>query len=895
VYTLAGGGTSSADGIPATSALLGNPTGIGMDAAGNFYFLESSKYVVRKLDVTTGLVHIVAGMYGLSGSTGDGGPAVAAKLSSAARGIWVVSSGDIYIADYDRIRRVDAFSGIITTVAGGGSSTTNGVPATSAYLMPNCIYVDAANNIYVGSGNKLKKIDGGTGLIYTIAGNGSTISSGDGGPATSAGIGEVRSVCMDNSNNLYFVEGGWPMVVRMINATTNIITRIAGGGYLDDEGIPATDMHIQDMRTCAVDGAGNLFIADWYRGLVRKVDVASGIVNTIAGAVSGSASSAEGIGALHASVQPYAVLAGTATGKIYYSDNNAKVRMFSYGPMTPVTGGSLGAYSSDSFYVTIYKQCNGPYFTVRTRSYHPGMTIRTFFGDGTSDTTVVSPSWSGVGGYILTGCVYPTSGTYSVMHVLYSYGTPVDTISYSYSQIFCSEMTVNFYNDENLNCMKDVTDNYLMKTTVTEIDSNGIAVDTLVATSGFSYMALGNPGDVYTFKVLSGPSALHATCPASGILYDTISATVTENPTRYVAMSCMSPALSDLEAASYIPVTGPNDQWGHIYIRNNGCAPTDASVTINFSPKYRYTGGARPSPVSFTATSITWNLASLNGTDAAPKDIYYVVWHNPASPYPTDGDTVNEHISVTTTGGGTDVNMTNNIVIRTDTVRTSCDPNAIEVSPTCFDNDTTFHFTVHFENIGSAPAENIYVMDTLSPWFDPSTFNIEMSTHPMFISKHKSNGYTIFKFDFPDINLADSSDHENRDGMLMYTIKNKPGMAIGDAALSRVGIYFDYNDVLMTNTVENRKGCPVPTRVATTSANRDISLFPNPTTGYLTIKTETNTFTSFAITNTIGQQVWQQEMRQEEERVNLAHLPAGVYYVTLKGGGVSEVRKFVKW
>lgn len=892
VYTVAGGGSSTVDGVPATSASLSYTTGVGTDAAGNVYYAEKWRSTVKKIDAGTGLVYTVAGVMGLLGYSGDGGPATAAAFSGEVRGIWVTPVGDIYISDNDKIRKVNGASGIVTTVVGGGSSIFDGIPATNASLgSVYCVYVDVSGNIYTGSSDgRVRKVDAVTGMISTVAGGG---TGGDGGQATAASLsGSAKSLCMDNAGNLYIIDFAGTKI-RMVNAVTGIITTVAGGGSGAADGIPATNANFSDLYNCGVDGAGNIFIADWSRHLVRRVDRATGVINTIAGIPTGG-SSAEGTPALSASVNPYMIHVKPATGNIYYSDFDAKVKRFSYGPLVSLSG-SLGAYSSDSFDVNILKQCNGPQLTVRTHSYHPGMTIRTFFGDGTSDTLTVSSSWSGIGGFVVTGCTYPSSGTYSIRHVLCNYGVPVDSISYSYSHIFCSQMSIVFYNDADVNCIKDGADNYLIKSTVTEIDSNGVPVDTLVATSGFYYNAFGNAGDIYTFKLLSVPFGFYTSCPATGILYDTLFAGISENSPRYVGMSPVTPTMSDLKVSAYVPVTGPNDQWGHIYLQNAGCLPTDASVTINFSPKYRYTTGARPTPVSSTATSITWDLASISCTDGRSRDIYYVVWHNPAVPFPTDGDTVNEHISVTTTGGPIDVNMTNNTVIRTDTVSTSCDPNAIEVSPTCFDNDTTFHFTVHFENIGSAPAENIYVMDTLSPWLDPSTINIEMSTHTMFTSKHISNGRTIYKFDFPAINLADSSDHENRDGALMYTIKNKPGMAIGDAALSRVGIYFDYNDVLMTNTVENRKGCPVPTRVATTSTNRDISLFPNPTTEDLTIKTEGNTFTSFTITNAIGQQVWQQGIQKTEERVNLAHLPAGVYYVTLKGEGVSEVRKFVKW
>jgi uncharacterized repeat protein (TIGR01451 family) len=896
VYTAAGGGSSTVEGVPATNALFDYTTGIATDAAGNLYVADRGRSVIRMIDAGSGLIYTVAGISGYSGFAGDGGLASAALLSSNIRGIHVTATGDIYISDNTRVRRVNSATGIITTVAGGGTSPADGIPATIAVLSLNHVFVDSAGNIYVGSGDRIKKVDAATGLITTIAGGGT--STADGVPATNASIiGSAKSICMDNAGNLYVVGGAMTEKIRKIDAATGLITTVAGGGSSDDDGIPATNMDIITLHSCRVDGAGNIFIADKALTRIRRVDAVTGLVNTIAGAPF-SGSSAEGAPALSANVDPYMIWLHTATSTVYYSDFGERAKKFTYAPMVPLTGsggGSPGAYSSDSFYVNIFRQCSGPRLTVRTHSYLPGTTIRTYYGDGTGDTLVVGASWSGIGGYVLAGRAYSVSGTYTIKHVLCYSGVPVDSFSYSYNHVYCSQMAVKFYNDADLNCVKDGTDKFLARSIVTEIDSNGVPVDTMVTTSGFSYLAYGNPGDIYTFRIISAPPGLYPSCPATGILRDTLVAGLNANPVRYAALDCISPAASDLQVSAHVPVTGPNDQWGRIYVRNNGCLNSDASVTLNFSPKYRYTTGAKPPPVSSTATSLTWSLSALNSTDVAPLSLYFVVWHNPAVPYPTDGDTVNEHISVATTGGPIDVNMTNNVIIRTDTVRTSCDPNAIEVSPRCFDNDTTFHFTVHFENIGSAPAENIYVMDTLSSWLDPSTFNIELSTHTMFISKHIANGRTILKFDFPDINLADSSDHENRDGAFMYTIRNKPGMAIGVAAYSRVGIYFDYNDVLMTNTVANTKGCPIPADIATSAKYNEIAIFPNPTTSELTIKVMPGIFNALTITNTIGQQVLQQSMLQSQLRLNVDHLPKGVYYVTLKGEQGSEIRKFVKW
>ncbi len=294
-----------------------------------------------------------------------------------------------------------------------------------------------------------------------------------------------------------------------------------------------------------------------------------------------------------------------------------------------------------------------------------------------------------------------------------------------------------------------------------------------------------------------------------------------------------------------------------------------------------------------TSTSVTWNLAGVSSTDEKPRNIYFVLVHNPSMPYMVDQDTVHGQIEVTPTSGDADV--TSNMIIRIDTVRAGCDPNYIEVNPPrCFDMDTTLQFTIHFENTGHDTAFNIHVMDTLSAYVDPTTLKIVTSSDPMFITKYVVDGKTILKFDFPGINLPDSSHHGECDGMLVYNIRTLPSMAFGASIFSRVGIYFDHNDVVMTNTVQNTKGCPV-TSVPLSASNHTILLYPNPATDELTIKTEHGAFSSFAITNTVGQQMMQQEITGVQTRISVKALPAGVYYVTLRGDWGSEVRRFVKW
>jgi hypothetical protein len=890
VYTLAGGGSATGNGVPATSANLIRSAGIGMDASDNFYYSDNRRYIVRKVNGGTGLVTTVAGSYNLIGNTGDGGPATAARFINLMEGIFVNPNGDIYICDYSRVRKVDASTGIINTVAGGGSSDVDYVPATTAMLGTYTIHVDREDNIYFGLTGKIRKVDQRTGLISTIAGNGYAGSTtGDGEAAWRAGLyGKPRSICMDDSNNVYFIEGSFDRI-RKIRKANGIITTVAGGGSSNADCIPATNASFSNLTGCTVDGKGNIFIADRDRGLIRRVDAATGKVCTIAGN-EGGGSSDEGTPALSARINPYTIYLNPSTGKIYFSEYDTKVKMLSFSPIIP-----FSSADRDSFYTRVLTRPRGPQLHIRTKSYRPGMRVRTDFGDGSFDTSTINSSWSSGRGFALVNHDYSTNRTFNITQVLDTSGIPYDTIYFDYNQVFCSDMSASFYNDLDFNCIKSASEPYLMQQVEIQVDSNRVHVDTLVATSGFHYNAHGNPGDIYSFKVLSAPSYIPF-CPSSGIIYDTLHAGITTNTPKSIGFACSTGVRNvDLEAQAFMRSTTPNEQTGHLYLRNNNCPITNSTVTLQFSPKYEFLGRANPLPISSTSSSITWDLASLSSIAGAPKDLYYLLSHNASYAYPRDGDTVNSSVTITPASGLPDVNMANNVVVRVDTVRTSCDPNAMEVVPGCFRNDTTFLCTIHFENIGSAPAENIYVMDTLSRYFDPSSIQIKMSTHPMFVTKYVAGGNTIMKFDFPNINLADSSDHLHRDGMLMYTIKNKPSLLGGLVLKSQAGIYFDYNDVLMTNIANVTVGCPWPLSTDDISSNNTpVTLHPNPATNELTITSPANQYERLSITNMLGERIMSLNLPKPTTTIDISTLPTGMYIVTLYGAKGSEVKKFVK-
>jgi hypothetical protein len=337
IRTIAGNGKLTAgDGGPATQAQISIASKVAFDSHGNYYFAILSDNVVKKVD-TSGRITTVAGN-GNGGFGGDGGPATAATLWEPGN-VAVDRNDNLYIVDErnNRIRLVAPNTGIITTVAGGGSALASNVPATQTALSPTAVAFDSAGNWYIADqGFELvRKVDS-NGIITTVAGGNTTNDPGDGSVATNAFIGRIYGIAFDASDNLFIADTANHSTIRRVDHVTQIITTVAGQsfkpGYGGDGG-PATSAYLNGPRDVTVDANGNLLIADTMNHRVRQVDT-NGTITTVAG---NGQEGCQGDGGPATSAQlsgPFGVTVDAASNQ--YISGMARVRMVSAGsPPTP--------------------------------------------------------------------------------------------------------------------------------------------------------------------------------------------------------------------------------------------------------------------------------------------------------------------------------------------------------------------------------------------------------------------------------------------------------------------------------------------------------------------------------------------------------------------------------
>jgi sugar lactone lactonase YvrE len=284
IYRFAGIGIAGyyGDGDNAEKAQLNGPAGLAIDKDGNIFVAELHNNVIRKIDSRTGLITTVAGNRS-KGFSGDGGLAVDAKLNGPL-GVFVDGGGNIFIADSfnHRIRRVDAQTGIIATIAGTGTAGYAGddINACDSLLnFPGGVVVDSRGKVYFNDfkNDRVRKIDP-NGMISTCVGTGIPGYSGDSGPADKAQINQVYGLAIDKDDNIYLMDSG-NFAIRKVVAESGIITTVVG----KDKQEMVIDFGVDVPHAIEVDPNGNIFIGNTGSDQILLVNVKSNSAYTIAG------------------------------------------------------------------------------------------------------------------------------------------------------------------------------------------------------------------------------------------------------------------------------------------------------------------------------------------------------------------------------------------------------------------------------------------------------------------------------------------------------------------------------------------------------------------------------------------------------------------------------------
>jgi len=320
------------DGGPAGAALLREPFMCSFDSAGNMYLSEARNHCVRRIDRDTGVITTIAGN-GNAGYSGDGGPAVGATLNEPYSLTVNQQSGDIYIVDRQNaaVRKVDGTTGIITTVAGTGEPgySGDGGPGIQAQLRePNDCFLDSRGGLLIADiqDQRVRRLDLASGIISTFAGNGEKARAGDGLPAEKASILGARAICQDHHGNTYIAEREGNGV-RKIDVQ-GIMSTLAGTGergYSGDGG-PARLATWGAPKAIRCDPPGNIIVVDTENHAIRRIDAATGIVTTIAGGHLGT--EGDGGEATRAGLDRPHGCEVDRDGNIYIADsNNHRVRV----------------------------------------------------------------------------------------------------------------------------------------------------------------------------------------------------------------------------------------------------------------------------------------------------------------------------------------------------------------------------------------------------------------------------------------------------------------------------------------------------------------------------------------------------------------------------------------
>lgn len=926
------------DGGLATDAEVSNVRGIAFDAAGNLYFTQqyTGHSVVRKIDLFGIITTVVGSTTSGAGFSGDGGLATAAQLSQPTE-LTFDADGNLYILDgfNGKVRKVDVF-GIINTVAGNGvglDGGDGGLAVNASFCGMDAIAIDELGNLYIGGTSTIRKVDHLSGIVTTIAGipttsgnGGSAGYSGDGGLATDARVNAVSCIVFDDAGNLIFTEYN-NHTLRQIN-TFGIISTIAGNGtvgFFGDGSIPSMAKFQNPTGVC-IDPTGNLYIGDTWNYRIRKLDYLASPVCPSSLSISKTLGS-NGFATISSSISP-AIGTPTYFGQLIGDPV--------YNPMTTVDySNGAGTYDhtfpGNGIYnieITSIDTISGYYCAVTnmdTILISNSLTPRSFgrrfeifdpsfcnagtpyFKDSTifqygygqpnpSSLYTITTNWGNGDISVDTGTAtdqinitsettsYNSPGTYTIQSIISGGGVPNDTLITSVNVMACGDLQGILFYDENNDCTYS-GQNFVQQTIPLKA-SDGVNTY-LTWSSGGMYTFSNIPVGTYTLEVLNNSTGYSTTCVNS--LPHSTSVLASQTTFELLPLNCTGGfdiAVSDISLLNgFFP--GQYDYvLPHVGINNGTCDfVIPGEVRMVLSPCIQYEVGGTYTNVpdliipAITGDTLVWYVSDLNNIGNNSYWDYSVLVSTCITA--VVGDTACITMMAIPTSG--DVNPSNNIYTECFAIGVSYDPNNKEVIPRGngiegYIPATTpeLTYTLNFQNTGTAPAWNIYLLDTISTNLDISSIEIISSSHVMqpFLLPGQ-----VMKFQFANINLPDStSDEEHSHGYVKYKIKLNTDLAPGTEIINSAFIYFDYNDPVATNTTVNTIELFSDIDEFT---DNNIAIYPNPAANEVNVRLDNNSPSTILITDLLGKEIRNIRTINAQNEIDVKSLENGIYFITV--------------
>lgn len=376
----------------------------------------------------------------------------------------------------------------------------------------------------------------------------------------------------------------------------------------------------------------------------------------------------------------------------------------------------------------------------------------------------------------------------------------------------------------------------------------------------------------------------------------------TSLPQANVDFSLQCTSIIDVEASAAHPGNArPNIPFMvHPKVMNTGCDSAAGVLTFVKDPNVSYNASLSTNPATYVnGDTLQWNYANLtNLSNGSYWNSFMAGVHLTPNSTVNIGDTLCFYVSTTVMSN--DANATNNQLNFCIPVVNSYDPNVKSVEPKGVGasgnipvSTSKLDYTIQFQNTGTAPAYNVYILDTLDADVDPSSLQIKSASHAMTPEWVSSN---VIRFNFYNIMLADSFSNEPAShGQIQYRIKLKSGLPLGTQIKNTAHIYFDNNPPIVTNTTLNT--LVTPSGISVFNENHGIFLYPNPTSDYLRIKVsdfKANDHVQLTLMTLNGQIVKSYDVQSSEEIMDVASLKSGLYFIQIQDGTTRSMEKFVK-